>query len=370
MDRRALEWSLSRCQGYVGVTNALSGLRGDRFAASSAFAMVTAALARRGLLYLDAGGLSAPPADPASRPGLGVHRADLTLDEQPDAADIEARLSRLEQLAREHGSALGVAGPLRPVVIERLRAWSRHLAARGIALVPVSALPPPAASAVAPAMPPAPTVIAAPPAGAGHGVDRRASTRAAGHRRARPRPAAVPARSAMSQDAHAQLPYRPNVGAALFDRGGRVLVCRRADLPNAEGAAGVWQLPQGGIDDGEDPARAVLRELREEVGTDNAEILGHHPEWLSYDLPPHLLGRALGGRYRGQRQLWFALRYLGGDDEIRLDLDPHPEFDAWRWLPLDALPTLEVGFKRSTYAILATAFAPYAAAATRIAPAC
>ena len=112
----------------------------------------------------------------------------------------------------------------------------------------------------------------------------------------------------------------------------------------------------------------MLRELREEVGTDNAEILGHHPEWLSYDLPPHLLGRALGGRYRGQRQLWFALRYLGGDDEIRLDLDPHPEFDAWRWLPLDALPTLEVGFKRSTYAILATAFAPYAAAATRIAP--
>ncbi len=174
----------------------------------------------------------------------------------------------------------------------------------------------------------------------------------------------------MSQDARASLPYRPNVGAALFDRAGRVLICRRADLPDAEGAAGVWQLPQGGIDGDEDPAHAVLRELREEVGTDNAEILGHHPEWLSYDLPLHLLGRALGGRYRGQRQLWFALRYLGGDDEIRLDLDPHPEFDAWRWLPLEALPTLEVGFKRSTYAILATAFAPYAAAAAGTPPAC
>lgn len=158
-------------------------------------------------------------------------------------------------------------------------------------------------------------------------------------------------------DAHAHLPYRPNVGAALFDRRGHVLVARRADLPNAEGAPGVWQLPQGGIDDGEDPATAVLRELREEVGTDNATIIAEHPEWLSYDLPPHLLGRALGGRYRGQRQRWFALRFLGEDSEIRLDLDPHPEFDAWKWAPLAALPTLEVGFKRATYRILAESFA-------------
>ncbi len=167
VDRRALEWSLSRCQGYVGVTNALSGLRGERFAGSSAFAMVTAALAQRGLLYLDAGGLSGVPADPPGRSGPGVRHADLTLDEQPDAADIEARLSRLEQLARDHGSALGVAGPLRPVVIERLRAWSRHLAARGITLVPVSALPPPAAPVTAPlaappAVPPVPAAIAVP----------------------------------------------------------------------------------------------------------------------------------------------------------------------------------------------------------------
>ncbi len=169
VDRRALEWSLSRCQGYVGVTNALSGLRGDRFAGSDAFAMVGAALARRGLLYLDAGSLSGDPARPA---GPGVRRADLTIDEQPDAADIEARLSRLEQVARDQGSALGIAGPLRPVLIERLQAWSRHLAERGIALVPASALPPPAKAAPAPpAAPPsvptmAPTVppIAAAPA--------------------------------------------------------------------------------------------------------------------------------------------------------------------------------------------------------------
>jgi putative (di)nucleoside polyphosphate hydrolase len=158
-------------------------------------------------------------------------------------------------------------------------------------------------------------------------------------------------------DDFAHLPYRPNVGAALFNRAGMVLAARRADLPNAEGAPGVWQLPQGGIDPGEEPRMAVLRELREEVGTDNAVIIAEHPDWLSYDLPRHLMGRALGGRFRGQRQRWFALRFLGEDSEIRLDLDPHPEFDAWKWVPLAALPTLEVGFKRTTYAILAQSFA-------------
>ena len=138
------------------------------------------------------------------------------------------------------------------------------------------------------------------------------------------------------------LPYRPNVGAALFNRDGLLFVARRADLPNAEGAPGGWQLPQGGIDAGEDPRGAVLRELAEEIGTARAEIVGEHPDWLSYDLPPELLGRALGGRFRGQRQRWFALRFTGEDSDIRLDADPHPEFDAcagrgwrscrgWRW---------------------------------------
>jgi putative (di)nucleoside polyphosphate hydrolase len=156
------------------------------------------------------------------------------------------------------------------------------------------------------------------------------------------------------------LPYRPNVGAALFNREGRVFVARRADLPNAEGPAGGWQLPQGGIDEGEDPRRAVLRELAEEIGTDKAEIIGEHDMWLTYDLPPHLLGVALGGRYRGQRQRWFALRFTGVDGDIRLDLDPHPEFDAWRWSDLHELPSLAVGFKRPIYEILAASFAPFA----------
>lgn len=156
------------------------------------------------------------------------------------------------------------------------------------------------------------------------------------------------------------LPYRPNVGAALFNRGGLVLVARRADLPNAEGAAGGWQLPQGGIDEAEDPAVAVFREMAEEIGTASASILGEHPDWLTYDLPPALLGKALGGRYRGQRQKWFALGFTGAESEIRLDLDPHPEFDAWRWAPLAELPAMAVPFKRAIYEVLARDFARYA----------
>jgi putative (di)nucleoside polyphosphate hydrolase len=157
-----------------------------------------------------------------------------------------------------------------------------------------------------------------------------------------------------------ELPYRPCVGAALFNAGGRVLVARRADMPNAEGPAGGWQLPQGGIDAGEDVRAAVLRELAEEVGTDHAEIIGEHPEWLTYDLPPHLVGVALQGRYRGQRQRWFALRFTGTDSDIRLDLDPHPEFDAWRWTALADLPALAVSFKRGIYEVLAASFARFA----------
>lgn len=156
------------------------------------------------------------------------------------------------------------------------------------------------------------------------------------------------------------LPYRPNVGAVLFNARGDIFVARRADLPNAEGPAGGWQLPQGGIDEGEDPRIAVTRELKEEIGTDKAEIIGEHPEWLTYDLPPHLIGVALKGQYRGQRQRWFALRFTGAESDIRLDLDPHPEFDAWRWARLDDLPALAVPFKRPIYAILATSFARFA----------
>ena len=154
------------------------------------------------------------------------------------------------------------------------------------------------------------------------------------------------------------LPYRLNVGAALFNRQGQVFIGRRADMP--AGASHVWQMPQGGIDDGEDPGAAVLRELKEEIGTADAEILAEHEDWLSYDLPPELAGRLFGGRFRGQRQRWFALRFLGVDEDIRLDAHHAPEFVEWRWAALSEVPELCVPFKRATYEIVARDFARFA----------
>ncbi len=162
---------------------------------------------------------------------------------------------------------------------------------------------------------------------------------------------------------HEDLPYRANVGAVLFNADGLVFVARRADLPRDMADRTGWQLPQGGIDDGEDPRAAVLRELAEEIGTDRAEIIAEHEPWLTYDFPPDI--RALGGRkskFRGQRQRWFALRFLGTAVDIRLDADPHPEFDAWRWVELHELPALAVAWKRPVYETLAEVFAGLAAA--------
>ena len=156
------------------------------------------------------------------------------------------------------------------------------------------------------------------------------------------------------------LPYRRNVGAVLFNPSGLVLIAHRIGMPMREGPDGGWQLPQGGIDEGEDPREAVLRELEEEIGTAKAEIIGEHPDWLHYDLPPHLLGVAWGGRFRGQSQKWFALRFLGQDSDVRLDADSHPEFDAWRWVRLAELPALAVGFKRPVYQSLAETFVRFA----------
>lgn len=152
-------------------------------------------------------------------------------------------------------------------------------------------------------------------------------------------------------------PYRLNVGAVLFNSEGLVLVAHRADLRSA---AGGWQLPQGGIDTREEPRAAVLRELAEEIGTGKAEIIAEHPDWLTYDFPPRLT-HTLGGRFRGQRQRWFALRFTGTDADIRLDADPHPEFDAWRWASLGEVPALAVDFKRPVYEVLARSFARFAA---------
>ncbi|MBB2200249.1 RNA pyrophosphohydrolase [Gluconacetobacter tumulisoli] len=158
------------------------------------------------------------------------------------------------------------------------------------------------------------------------------------------------------------LPYRRNVGAMLFNAAGQVLIARRTDMEGAGGPLdqGVWQCPQGGIDADEQPEQAVLRELHEEIGTDRAVVLGAHPDWLTYDLPPALVGRALGGRYRGQTQKWFALRFTGTDSDIRLDTHHPAEFDVWQWVDLPTLADRNVGFKREIYRILIRDFACYA----------
>jgi putative (di)nucleoside polyphosphate hydrolase len=153
------------------------------------------------------------------------------------------------------------------------------------------------------------------------------------------------------------LPYRPNVGAALFNAEGRVFIGLRTGMP--EGIEN-WQMPQGGIDEGEAPSEAVFRELLEEVGTNDATILAEHPEWLSYDLPEDTMRTIFRGRFRGQRQKWFALRFLGADSDIALDRDAHPEFSEWRWAALAELPQLIVPFKRPVYEAVVREFARFA----------
>lgn len=147
----------------------------------------------------------------------------------------------------------------------------------------------------------------------------------------------------MSKSSPADLPYREGVGILLLNRQGRVFVGRRIDQ-----TAEAWQMPQGGIDDGEDPQAAAFRELHEETGIRNVRLIAASRGWLSYDLPEDLRAKVWKGRYRGQRQKWYAMRFLGKDADIDLRTH-HPEFDTWRWQDVALLPELIVPFKRPLY---------------------
>jgi len=146
-------------------------------------------------------------------------------------------------------------------------------------------------------------------------------------------------------------PYRPGVGIMLFNEAGEVFVGQRID-----NLADAWQMPQGGIDEGEDPLAAAWREMKEEVGSDKAELIAESRGWLTYDLPAELADRIWKGRYRGQRQKWFAFRFLGTDDDIQIASD-HAEFRAWKWAALGDLPDMIVPFKRDLYRALMSEFA-------------
>jgi len=160
------------------------------------------------------------------------------------------------------------------------------------------------------------------------------------------------------------LPYRPCVGLVVLNRVGLAFIGRRADGPEYTDLAHAWQMPQGGIDPGEDPWPAALRELREETNISSVERLGEIAEWLNYDIPRELIGQAWGGKYCGQTQKWFALRFTGDDGEIDI-VHPagghEPEFVEWRWARLEKLPDLVVPFKRQTYERVVAEFAKYAA---------
>lgn len=147
-------------------------------------------------------------------------------------------------------------------------------------------------------------------------------------------------------------PYRPGIGLVLVNPQGLVFVAQRVDTPGD-----AWQFPQGGIDEGEDPRQTVLREMEEEIGTDQAEIVAESRDWIGYDLPPEIADMVWKGRFRGQRQKWFLARFTGDDDDINLETK-HPEFCRWRWMDLAETPELIVGFKRSLYEQVVAEFLP------------
>ncbi len=160
------------------------------------------------------------------------------------------------------------------------------------------------------------------------------------------------------------LPYRPCVGMMVLNRAGRVFIGRRIDGPEHVDMVHAWQMPQGGIDPGEDPWPAALRELYEETNIRSVQKLGEIEEWLAYDIPREIVGQAWKGKYRGQQQKWYALRFTGEEKEIDIahPAGGHkPEFAEWRWEPMENLSRLIIPFKRKVYERVVKEFAKFAA---------
>ena len=156
-----------------------------------------------------------------------------------------------------------------------------------------------------------------------------------------------------------KLPYRPCVGIMLINRDGLIWSGRRIDNPSKDGQ-NAWQMPQGGIDKGEDPRDAALRELQEEtsVPASEAEILAEMADWVPYDLPVEIVPKLWNGKYRGQMQKWFAMRFEGSDDLINIETEM-PEFSHWAWMHSSDLINKIVPFKRHTYEQVFAEFAPF-----------
>lgn len=155
--------------------------------------------------------------------------------------------------------------------------------------------------------------------------------------------------------------YRPNVGVVLFRPDGRVWLGRRAHTP----APYNWQFPQGGVDAGEDLEAAARRELAEETGVRSVTLLGRTDGWLAYDFPPDHRGSKVARGWKGQRQVWFALRFDGEESEVDLTAHPPAEFDDWRWADLDEAAAKVVPFKRAIYEAVAEAFRDFAGRPSR-----